>query len=91
MSDRNAPAAGTLGEDVTSIVAVNTLPCPTSLESVSVPPIASTMRRQIASPNPVPPNFRVTELSAWTNGSKIAVPFLLGDANARIDHVEDEE
>ena len=40
--------------------------------------MASTMRRQIASPSPVPPNFRVTELSAWTKGSKIALHFSLG-------------
>ena len=46
------------------------LPCPGSLSTPISPPISSTSRRQIASPSPVPPNFRVVELSAWLNGWK---------------------
>ena len=64
MSERQAPASAAPWGQPTSIVAVNVLPRPGSLWTVSVPPIASTIRRLIARPRPVPPNFRVTELSA---------------------------
>ena len=54
-----------------SIVAVNVLPFPSSLRTSMSPPIARAKRRLMVKPRPVPPNSRVTELSAWTNESKI--------------------
>ena len=54
-----------------AIVAVKVLPSPTRLSTVTVPPSAAAILRLMASPNPVPPNCRVTEGSAWTNGSKM--------------------
>src|SRR5262249_47870667 len=46
-------------------------PCP-SCDSTSIePPCISTMRFEIASPRPVPPFFRVLELSTCWNSSKI--------------------
>ncbi len=42
-----------------------------SLRTPITPPISSTRLRVIASPSPVPPNFRVVLPSAWVNFSKI--------------------
>ena len=47
------------------------LPCPSSLSTSMVPPIASTRFLVIAIPSPVPCILLVTELSARVNGSKI--------------------
>ena len=49
----------------------NSLPLPGWLETPMVPPIIATRRAEIVSPNPVPPNCRVVEPSAWVKGSKI--------------------
>ncbi len=40
-------------------------PSPSLLLTLMEPPISSTSFRQIARPNPVPPNFRDVEASAW--------------------------
>ena len=50
------------------IVTVNVLPSPGALCTVNSPPSAVTIWREIASPRPVPPYFRVVELSACVNG-----------------------
>ena len=47
------------------------LPRPSSLSTQIRPPIIRTRRFEIVSPSPVPPYFRVVELSACANGSKI--------------------
>jgi hypothetical protein len=49
---------------------VKVLPRPTTLVAVMVPFIASTRRRTMASPRPVPPKRRVVEASAWVKGWK---------------------
>ena len=46
------------------MVRENVLPIPSWLTSVISPPIICANRRLMASPNPVPPYFRVMELSA---------------------------
>jgi hypothetical protein len=48
-----------------SRVKKNSLPRPGVLPTRTSPPISATRRRQIASPNPVPPYLRVDEVSAW--------------------------
>ena len=48
------------------------LPLPGVLSTPMAPPINSTSRAQMARPRPVPPYFRVVELSACSNGRKIA-------------------
>ena len=53
-------------------VTVKVLPLPGALWTTRSPPSSRAKRRLIASPRPVPPKRRVTELSACTNGSKIA-------------------
>ena len=47
--------------------AVNVLPAPGSLVTSMSPPIMRHSRRLMARPRPVPPYFRVVELSAWEN------------------------
>ena len=46
------------------------LPMPGTLRSVIPPPMRSASWRQIASPRPVPPARRASEVSAWTKCSK---------------------
>src|SRR5579862_8207877 len=53
------------------IVKENVLPWPGVLVSDIEPPIIFTRLEQIVKPRPVPPYFRVTDPSAWRNGSKI--------------------
>ena len=62
------PLAGA-GPDTLGRFAVNQTvePLPTSLAIPISPSINSTSRLQIASPRPVPPYRRLTELSAWEN------------------------
>ena len=48
-----------------SAVKWNVVPCPDSLSVQISPPINFTRRLLIVSPNPVPPYFRVVEVSAW--------------------------
>ena len=50
------------------IETVKVLPSPGKLCTVSSPPSAVTICLEIASPRPVPPYFRVVELSACVNG-----------------------
>ena len=45
----------------------NLLPSPSRLSTPMWPPMSSVSCLQMASPNPVPPNFRVVELSACVN------------------------
>ncbi len=47
-------------------------PPPSRSVSVSAPPMRSTIRREIASPSPVPPCWRAVVPSACSNSSKIA-------------------
>ena len=56
----------------------NVEPTPTVLETSTSPPMAVTMRRQIANPSPVPPNFRVVDWSACEKTSKIVESFSSG-------------
>ena len=44
----------------------NADPTPTSLSAETPPPIRSARFRQIVSPSPVPPYWRVVDASAWT-------------------------
>ncbi len=60
------------------MVTVKTLPWPSSLRTAISPPSACANRRLMVRPRPVPPNCRVTELSACTNGSKIDSSFSAG-------------
>ncbi|PMQ08393.1 hypothetical protein JaAD80_27185 [Janthinobacterium sp. AD80] len=46
-------------------------PLPSSLFTLSSPPIRSTMRRQMARPSPVPPYLRLVLLSPWEKASKM--------------------
>src|SRR6202167_4977807 len=52
-------------------VKCNVLPRAGTLSTQILPPIKSTKRLVIAKPRPVPPYFRVVELSACVNASKI--------------------
>ena len=47
------------------------LPAPATLLTEMLPPIMLTRRRQIDRPSPVPPNWRVVEVSACSKASKI--------------------
>ena len=49
-------------------VSVKVLPWPHMLWTVNSPPSNSAMWREMASPRPVPPNFREIEASPWWNG-----------------------
>ena len=49
---------------------VKRLPRPGALCTSISPPSSRASRRQIVSPSPVPPNWRVVEVSAWENGLK---------------------
>lgn len=46
----------------------NVVPWPGTLRAPIVPPINRTIRRQIASPRPVPPKRRVVVESTWMKG-----------------------
>src|SRR5450830_2020706 len=46
----------------------NVVPFSASLSQEILPCISSTSRLQMDSPSPVPPYFRLMELSAWLNG-----------------------
>ncbi|MNG74491.1 hypothetical protein D3C79_329720 [compost metagenome] len=48
----------------------NVLPLPAWESTAIVPPISSTRRLQMARPRPVPPYWRVVELSAWAKAWK---------------------
>src|SRR5436305_9402512 len=48
---------------------VKTEPLPSSLVTVTSPPIMRASLRVMASPSPVPPNFCAVEASAWLNSS----------------------
>ena len=50
--------------------------------------MASTRRRLIASPNPVPPNLRVVVWSACEKASNIAVWFVFANADACVSDRE---
>ena len=71
---------GQASSDWTPSVIVNqkVLPMPGSLSTPIRPPIISTSLAEIARPSPVPPNRRVVEPSACSNGSKIACSFSAG-------------
>ena len=56
-----------------------------------VPPRASARRLLMQRPSPVPPNFRVDELSTWLNGWKSFADLLLVHADARVGHVEAQD
>ena len=45
----------------------NVLPTPGSLSAQMLPSIISTSRLEMESPSPVPPYFRVVDVSAWEN------------------------
>ena len=49
----------------------NALPWPSSLRTVSDPPIARINSEAIARPRPVPPWTRVVDASTCVNGAKI--------------------
>jgi len=46
-------------------------PWPTTLSTPMLPPSALSVVLEIASPRPVPPNFRVAELSTWLNDWRV--------------------
>ena len=54
------------------------LPVPGVLSSQMRPPIRWTRVDEIASPRPVPPNWRVVDASAWLNASKTLACFSTG-------------
>ena len=54
------------------------LPTPGSLSTQMRPPISSTSLAEIVSPSPVPPNRRVVDPSACSNGWKIVCTFSAG-------------
>lgn len=56
----------------------NVLPCPTVLCTQIRPPMSSTSRFEILRPSPVPPYWRVVEVSTCKNHSKIALCFSVG-------------
>ena len=66
VSPSKAPVGGRSGTSIQKV-----LPRPTSLSTPMVPPAASTISWEIASPSPVPPKCRVVELSPWRKGLKI--------------------
>ena len=61
-------------------------PLPSRLSTRMLPSINWINCEQIANPNPVPPNRRVTELSVWWNASKIHCCLSAGNADPRILH-----
>ena len=64
-----ARAAAPSGRFASRAVNQNVLPRPSSLSTPMAPPIISASCLEIASPSPVPPYFRVVELSACENDS----------------------
>ncbi len=54
-----------------SSVKKNVVPSPGSLSKSSCPPISSINRAEMVRPRPVPPYFRVIEVSAWEKASNI--------------------
>ena len=65
-------AAGPIGSTADAgINIVNVLPLPSVLSTSSRPPIASTKRLQIVSPNPVPLFASRSGFLNWKNSSKI--------------------
>ena len=71
-----------------SIVTLKVLPLPGAERTSIVPPRASARCLLMQRPSPVPPNFRVDELSTWVNGWKSSSDLLFVHADARVDHVE---
>ena len=71
-----------------SMVTLKTLPWPGVERTSMLPPRASARCLLMQRPSPVPPNFRVDELSTWVNGWKRFSELLFVHADARVDHVE---
>ena len=63
-------------------------PSPGALIRPILPPISSTSCRQMASPSPVPPNWRVVDESAWENAWNRRCLVGGGDADAHVDDLE---
>ena len=66
------------GRVLSQIVNQKVLPMPGSLSTQIRPPISSTSLAEIVRPSPVPPNRRVVEPSACSNGWKIVCNFSTG-------------
>ena len=74
------------GVPVRGSVKRNTAPPPGRLDAPIAPPWASTMPRQMASPNPMPRRGYITELSSLDDSvCVIAVGRLVGVAEIRAD------
>ena len=82
--------AAVRGRTPSATVKRKVLPRPASLSTQIRPPIISTSLAEIARPRPVPPNRRVVEPSACSNGSKIARQLLGGDADPGVGDGEAE-
>ena len=66
------------------------VPCPSTLETESVPPIATTNRFEMARPSPVPPYRRLVPTSTWLNSWNSRAEALLGNADAGVGHLEEQ-
>ena len=73
-----------------SIVTLKVLPLPGAERTSMSPPRASARRLLMQRPSPVPPNFRVDEVSTWLNGLEELPDLLFVHADARVGHVEAE-
>ena len=71
-------------------VKAKVLPRPGSLSTVIVPPIRATSRAAIVRPRPVPPYFRVVEVSSCSKARKIRLLLVGRDADAGVAHREAE-
>ncbi len=71
-------ASASCGLDAQLTVNRKVLPMPGSLSTQIRPPISSTSLAEIVRPSPVPPNRRVVEPSACSNGWKIVSSFSAG-------------
>src|SRR6266852_4884123 len=71
-------SAGRLFDTRAWAVKWKVLPLPGWLSTHIFPPMSPTKREEIVRPSPVPPNFRVVELSTWENASKINFCFSSG-------------
>ena len=63
---------------------VNTEPLPTSLVTITSPPIMRASLRVMARPKPVPPNRCAVVASAWLNSSKQSAQLLLRHPDAGV-------
>ena len=85
---RTGTCSGGCGWRPNRAVKAKVLPRPGSLSTVICPPIRATSRAAIVRPRPVPPYFRVVEVSSCSKARKIRLLLVRRDADAGVAHGE---